>query len=92
MNKDNVYFNPRKAAEGVKQELLDEIEKKQKQTSDYEMGQKVVVTTLQFFLAPVALMFLWNWIMPGLFGLATIGYLKAWGLHVISRILFYNND
>ena len=92
MNKDNVYFNPRKAAEGVKQELLDEIEKKQKQTSDYEMGQKVVVTTLQFFLAPVALMFLWNWIMPGLFGLATIGYLKAWGLHVISRILFYHTD
>ena len=92
MNKDTVYFNPRKAAEGVKQELLDEIEKKQKQTSDYEMGQKVVVTTLQFFLAPVVLMFLWNWIMPGLFGLATIGYLKAWGLHVISRILFYHND
>ena len=89
---DNVYFNPKKAAEGVKQELLDEIKSQQKSLSDYEMGQKVLVNTVQFFLAPVALMFLWNWIMPGLFGLATIGYLKAWGLHAMSRILFYNHD
>ena len=72
--------------------MLDEIEKKQKQTRDYDMGQKVVVTTLQFFLAPMVLLFLCNWIMPGLFDLATNGYLKAWGLHVISRILFYHND
>lgn len=89
---DNVYFNPKKAAEGVKQELLEEMAAQQKQVSDIEMGQKVLASTLQFFLAPVVLMFLWNWIMPGLFGLATIGYLKAWGLHVISRILFYHND
>tara|TARA_Y100000591_G_scaffold266795_1_gene240683 strand:+ start:9041 stop:9316 length:276 start_codon:yes stop_codon:yes gene_type:complete len=89
---DNVYFNPKKAAEGVKQELLDEIKAQQKSLSDYEMGQKVLVNTVQFFLAPVALMFLWNWIMPGLFGLATIGYLKAWGLHAMSRILFYHHD
>ena len=29
---------------------------------------------------------------PGLFGLATIGYLKALGLCVISKILFGKNE
>ena len=33
-------------------------------------------------------MLLWNWLVPGLFGLATIGYVKAFGLYLISRILF----
>ncbi len=92
MSTDNVYFNPRKAAEGVKQELLEEINKKQKSLDDYETGQKVLLNAVTFFLAPVALLFLWNWIMPGLFGLATIGYLKAWGLHAMSRILFHHYD
>lgn len=40
------------------------------------------------FVKPVLLMLLWNWLMPGLFGLATIGYLKAFALWMISRILF----
>jgi hypothetical protein len=37
---------------------------------------------------PVILLLLWNWLMPGLFGLATIGYLKAAALIIIARILF----
>jgi hypothetical protein len=40
------------------------------------------------FVKPAILMLLWNWLMPGLFGLATIGYLKAFALWMISRILF----
>ena len=40
------------------------------------------------FVKPAILMLLWNWLMPGLFGFATIGYLKAFGLWMISRILF----
>lgn len=40
------------------------------------------------FVKPLMLMLLWNWLMPGLFGLATIGYLKAFALWMISRILF----
>ena len=31
---------------------------------------------------------LWNWLMPGLFGLHAIGYWQALGLLILSKILF----
>ncbi|MBN2050382.1 MAG: hypothetical protein JW760_08075 [Spirochaetales bacterium] len=31
---------------------------------------------------------LWNWLMPDIFGLKTITYWQAWGLLVLSCILF----
>jgi hypothetical protein len=31
---------------------------------------------------------LWNWLMPELFGWKAIGYWQAWGLIVLSKILF----
>ncbi|MBN1534229.1 MAG: hypothetical protein JXA20_16270 [Spirochaetes bacterium] len=33
-------------------------------------------------------MYLWNWLMPMIFGLNTITYLQAFGLVVLSKILF----
>ena len=52
-----------------------------------------------FFVAPPAIvlfvflfgelvMHLWNWLLPGLFGLHTIGFWQALGLLLLSRILF----
>ena len=63
-------------------------EKSEEEISNEKLGRKVVNT----FLNPVVIMLLWNWLMPGLFGLATIGYLKAFGLYVMSRILFGNYE
>jgi hypothetical protein len=34
------------------------------------------------------LMWLWNWLMPEIFGLPTIGFWQAWGLVLLSHILF----
>tara|TARA_B100000902_G_C27215875_1_gene866915 strand:+ start:420 stop:644 length:225 start_codon:yes stop_codon:yes gene_type:complete len=51
---------------------------------DLERGAEAIAT----FTKPLILMLLWNALMPGLFGLATIGYLKAFGLYLMSRILF----
>ena len=51
---------------------------------DIERGAEAVST----FIKPLVLMLLWNWLMPGLFGLATIGYIKAFGIYLMSRILF----
>lgn len=31
---------------------------------------------------------LWNWLMPAIFGLRTVGYWQALGLVVLSKILF----
>jgi hypothetical protein len=33
-------------------------------------------------------MHLWNWLMPGLFGLGTINFWKAFGLIILARLLF----
>ncbi len=42
------------------------------------------------FLALVGwvLMLLWNWLMPDIFGLKQINYWQAWGLLILSTILF----
>jgi hypothetical protein len=33
-------------------------------------------------------MLLWNWLMPAIFGLGTIGYWQAFGLVVLAKLLF----
>lgn len=40
------------------------------------------------FLFGWVVMLLWNWLMPEIFGLRRIGYWQAWGLLVLSGILF----
>lgn len=34
------------------------------------------------------LMWLWNWLMPALFGLATINYWQAVGIFILAKLLF----
>tara|TARA_B100001939_G_scaffold327940_1_gene322745 strand:+ start:382 stop:603 length:222 start_codon:yes stop_codon:yes gene_type:complete len=65
----------------------DELQKQQAIKNAAAIGAFVGV-----FAKPLVLMLLWNWLMPGLFGLATIGYLKAFALWMISRILFDTHD
>jgi hypothetical protein len=44
----------------------------------------IVAVTVMSFVT----MSLWNWLMPALFGLRTIGFLQALGLIVLGKILF----
>ncbi len=60
------------------------------------MRRHRVVRVLMFL--PLAVLFvalfglvvmaLWNWLMPGLFGLKALGYWQALGLVILCRILF----
>ena len=59
-----------------------------KKVEDIKRGAEAAANLVR----PLVLMLLWNWIMPGLFGLATIGYLQAFGLYIMSRILFNHED
>jgi len=59
-----------------------------KKVQDIKRGAEAVANLVR----PLVLMLVWNWIMPGLFGLPTIGYLKAFGLYIMSRILFNHED
>lgn len=70
----SVYFDQKKQ--------LDNQKKKDREAAE------AVAKVFGFFIQPAIVMLLWNWLMPGLFGFATIGYLKAGALYLISRILF----
>lgn len=78
-----VYLDPRSKQDNI-EEVAEDQEKKE--------AVKALASIISFFTKPLILMLLWNWLMPGLFGLATIGYLKSFGLYLISRILFSKND
>jgi len=41
-----------------------------------------------FFVLGYVVMTLWNWLMPPIFGLHTITYWQAYGLLILSKILF----
>lgn len=74
-----IYFDKR--AEEVQDAEVDEETKKQE-------AIKAAAGCVAVFVKPLILMLLWNAVVPGLFGLATINYLKAFGLYLIARILF----
>ncbi|RDY60027.1 hypothetical protein [Flagellimonas nanhaiensis] len=53
---------------------------------------KVVIMAILFIalflLANYVLMRLWNWLMPELFGLATVTYWQALGILVLAKLIF----
>ena len=59
-----------------------------------ELIMLIIVIVLLFLLA-FPLMWLWNWLMPDIFGLIEINYWQALGLNILSGILIrsstYNN-
>lgn len=48
----------------------------------------VILGTLIAFVFGWIVMLLWNWLMPSIFGLPAITFWKAWGLLVLSHLLF----
>ncbi len=57
----------------------------------YRVRRIVRFAILAIVLIPLfgfVVMSLWNWLMPELFGLPRIGFWQAWGLFVLSKIVF----
>ena len=48
----------------------------------------IALAILMAFIFGAAVLLLWNWLMPDLFGLKTITYWQAWGLVLLAHILF----
>ncbi len=48
----------------------------------------VILAAALAFLFGFIVLYLWNWLMPEIFGLPTISYIQAWGLVLLSHILF----
>jgi uncharacterized membrane protein len=80
-NQMTIYFDKRAFEEKEKEEQ-EELEEQQKK----EAAVKVAATFFAFFIKPAIIMLLWNWLLPGIFGLATIGYFKALGLYLLARL------
>jgi hypothetical protein len=43
-------------------------------------------------LVGLPVMFIWNWIMPALFGLPLITFWQSVGLYLLASVLFKSND
>tara|TARA_R100001198_G_C5125047_1_gene145947 strand:- start:101 stop:277 length:177 start_codon:yes stop_codon:yes gene_type:complete len=56
---------------------------KKSSLSDQIIG--AVVILLAF---PLILMLIWNAVIPGIFGLPTLGYWSAMGLYIVCSLLF----
>ena len=54
----------------------------------WKMVGIALIAITAFIVMGFVLMGLWNWLMPMLFGLKTIGYWQAVGLFILSKILF----
>lgn len=59
---------------------------------EHHFGRKVAkglaIAVVALTLMGAVTMGLWNWLMPVLFGLKTIGFWQAVGLVILSKILF----
>ena len=61
---------------------------------------RLVVTWLAGFvlwlvvglLTAAPLMWLWNWLIPKLFGLPEVGYFEAFGLLFLTKLLFLKTE
>jgi len=51
------------------------------------LGGVLVAAVVALFFGFVVL-WLWNWLMPAIFGLPTITFWQAWGLVLLSHIFF----
>ena len=51
----------------------------------------IVILLLVAVLFAIPTLLLWNWLMPVLFGLKTITLFQAWGVNVLTGILFKSN-
>jgi hypothetical protein len=50
--------------------------------------QVIIAFILFIAIGGVAVLELWNWLLPSLFGVSQIGFLQALGILALSRILF----
>lgn len=53
-----------------------------------ELGALVVFIAIYAVLLALPTMLLWNWVMPTIFALPSIGFLKALGLNLLCGVLF----
>jgi len=98
MTQNDAYFDPRKvveqrladAAASAENEALKLMEEEKRQ-KNIKTGAKAMGVILGWAVKPAVLALVWNWVIPPLFGLATLSYWTAFGICIITTILFKND-
>ena len=62
------------------------------QEEQQKAGAAAIGTVVTFFIKPIIVKSLWNWLMPTLFGIAAITYWQAMGLGLLISLLFKNHN
>lgn len=57
-------------------------------TKAFKILFMIIFGILMIFLMGFVVMWLWNWLMPDIFGLTTIGYWQAFGILALAKIFF----
>jgi len=51
-------------------------------------SQNIIGVGIIILVSPLILMLIWNAVIPGMFGLPTLGYWSAMGLYLVCNLLF----
>ncbi|TAI47369.1 hypothetical protein [Flagellimonas allohymeniacidonis] len=57
-------------------------------TTGFKVFFMILIVIVFTLLAGYVTMLLWNWLMPDIFGLTSIGYWQALGILVLAKLLF----
>ena len=68
--------------------IFDPRKKKDEEDAKPKTVAELIGVALALATIPLVFMLLWNWLMPRIFGLTTIGYLKSFGLLAMSYMIF----
>ena len=52
----------------------------------------ITITAVVSLITAIPTYFLWNWLMPALFGVKAITFWQAWGINFLAGILFKNSS
>ncbi len=52
----------------------------------------LVLMAVLSLIAAIPTYFLWNWLMPTIFGIKTVTFLQAWGINFLASILFKSSQ
>ena len=50
--------------------------------------KKLIGAVIVLLAIPLMIMLIWNAVIPGIFGLPTLGYWSAMGLYLVCSLLF----
>lgn len=52
----------------------------------------IVIFAVVSLIAAIPTYFLWNWLMPSIFGIKAVTFFQAWGINFLVSILFKSSS